>query len=134
MRGATLVVLWQPIFMQRNVPRGLAPYLLVQDRLILSKAHHSNPSTCTKVVKILTYNQLHTVWKRWCLLREPLECRWVGEGEAIYISPRAVLFLFLCRKLGAKLSAQRKSLCYILAVAVFLPLAFNLPLVSPVFF
>ena len=52
------------VFMQRNVPRGLTPYLLVQDRLILSKAHHSNPSTCTKVVKILTYNQLYPIWKR----------------------------------------------------------------------
>lgn len=47
---------------------GLAPYLLIQDGLILSKAHHSNSSTCTKVVKILTYNQLYPVWKRWFLL------------------------------------------------------------------
>lgn len=48
-------------FIQRNGPHGLAPYLLVQNRLILTNIHHSNPSTRMKDVKILTYNQLYPV-------------------------------------------------------------------------
>lgn len=50
------------VFMQGNVPHRLLPCLLIQDRLILTKTHDSDPSTRTKVVKILTYNQLDPIW------------------------------------------------------------------------
>lgn len=44
------------------VPLGLTPCLLDRNRLRLTNIHHTDPSACTKVVKILTFYSAISSW------------------------------------------------------------------------